>query len=101
MKLRNIFFVSLVAGSVAAGTSFAAAPQGSALKLNLNHAFADYPNGCPEGFPLDCGNNVCCAEGHTLFCSQMERSPCIDPTGLADDTLKFLADICDPLLSCK
>jgi hypothetical protein len=62
---------------------------------------ADYPNGCPTGFPLDCGNTHCCPAGHSLYCGVLEPNPCVDPTGFTPEKLRSLREQCNPMLICQ
>ena len=61
---------------------------------------ANYSNGCPDGFPLLCPNNRCCPAGATMWCGGQER-PCFNPDLKTDEQLRWYAQNCKPLLSCR
>ncbi len=57
---------------------------------------------CPAGYPMDCGDGEnCCPAGHTLYCPQMEPTPCFDPDTMTAEQLATLRANCNPLLSCR
>jgi hypothetical protein len=64
-----------------------------------NMILADYANGCPSGFPLNCHNGRCCPEGHTFWCGGQER-PCINPAIKTDEEMRWYVINCQPLLRC-
>ena len=73
------------------------------LLCNSCAAQAKYANGCPEGFPLDCGNSRCCPSGNNLWCGgdKMKSQECIDKSDeLTSKQLKTLIEKCHPLLVC-
>lgn len=94
----TILFLSTVLIS-GASTSFAQFPILKEASLFKTSVFS-LMNSCPEGYPLDCANGMCCPAGSTLYCPQMEPTPCIDPNKLTEEQLKTLSDHCSPLLSC-
>jgi hypothetical protein len=71
-------------------------------KLTLRQRLLHYAQDteCPAGYPLDCSNGHCCPAGSTLYCPQMEPTPCFNPDQMTEEQLAILRDHCDPLLSC-
>jgi len=81
-------------------TAAASSPLFTDQSQSATKSEAEYPNGCPDGFPLDCGNDHCCPAGHVLYCGSLEPSPCIDLTGMNDNELYNLNQRCSPAFYC-